>query len=117
MKPVASNICSHYTLQALLLSQYRSQSRKTCLYVCHHKRRKLLMQFHTPKNFGKERCVYRDTHIRYCHCNLKYTCVYHDTDMTARVQLLSLSMFLSDTTITVYIVDVNCDDHVTGQLC
>ena len=54
------------------------------------------MQFHTPKNFGKERCVYRDT------------------DMTVRVQLLTLSIFLSDTTITVYILHVHCDDHMTG---
>ena len=57
------------------------------------------MELHTPKNFGKERRVYRDT------------------DMTVRVQLLTLSMFLSDTTIIVYIVDVHCEDHMTGQLC
>ena len=56
-------------------------------------------------NFGSRNLIYS---IR---------CDYRDTHMTVRVQLLSLSMILSDTTIIVYILDVHCDDHMTGQLC
>ena len=70
MQAAPSTIYSHYTLQALLLSQCTLQRRKTCLFVCQHKGWKRIIEFYSRKKFGKIRCVDCNTYIRYYHCNL-----------------------------------------------